>query len=61
MDGLKIQLQKSDDGSTQHAFCNWWLHDHFLGSMTVQEELKLRTCIFKETLSIHDLVWEMHS
>jgi hypothetical protein len=31
MDGLKIPIQKSTDESTQNAYYNGWLHDHFVG------------------------------
>ena len=35
MDGLKIQIEKSGDDSTQNACYNGWLHDHFAGCVFV--------------------------
>ena len=33
MDGLKIPIQKPGDESTQNAYYNGWLHNHFVGSV----------------------------
>jgi hypothetical protein len=35
MDGLKIQIEKSGDDSTQNACYNGWLLDHFVGCVFI--------------------------